>query len=604
MSKSGNLAALGAILNSSDPPTVYYAEDPPYLPRILIFYWPVQAVGSLASTSRIRTTILSAAGFKSFGAFQVSPSSAYYSAVHKLPEDKQRDDVYRGIAFSLCRYFSEIPVEVKNAITDECPQLGAALKWGQGHAAHITCRLSKVTNVEDIVESLKPFSKELKARPPSPIAPVKPLSSIRKTRPSILPQEMPQHTPSRFGQFMTPSKRIPSGSRRTPSYSTPGGTKSTPAQKKHNMEQLESLRFKMCEFVDTEDRYASRLQELIELVETQSRTAKSLSAKSSSRGEKVVNAMLQFPALLDQIRELNLSFLDDVEASLQASEEPAMAFLESSQPETALKDPIGAYSFAKVLLTHFPKFPVPYREYLDLHSQISSNLDQFLKETNPASIQQAPSLLMEPAQRISRYGLYIDTMIPHLPSTATVAARTFEKARKIIAEICEMEPAASTILDGLRIEHESRRRPLSPTKLLSSLTGRTPSVREAPSLTNRETPRLLPSLSRSFSRKTRRRPGLPLSEQDIDQVSNITNENSRPNSNGSGSEFGSIRGKRPGTAGSARSLFGMKSSPDIGAVADADQYKQKIAKLEDDNYKLLQENAELKRRLRECACGK
>jgi hypothetical protein len=243
MSKSGNLAALGPVLSSADTPIVYYAEDPPYLPRILIFYWPVQAVGSLASTSRIRTTILSAAGFKSYGAFQVSPSSAYYSAVHKLPEEKQRDDIYRGIAFSLCRYFSEVPVEVKNAITDEHPHLGAALKWGQGHAAQITARANRVTNVDDIIESLRPFSKELKARPSSPVAPAKPLSSIRKTRPSFLPQEMPQHTPSRFGQFMTPSKRIPSGNKRTPSYSTPGGIKNTPSQKKQNMEQLESLRF-------------------------------------------------------------------------------------------------------------------------------------------------------------------------------------------------------------------------------------------------------------------------------------------------------------------------------------------------------------------------
>lgn len=606
MSKSGNLAALGPVLSSAELPIVYYAEDPPYLPRILIFYWPVQAIGSLASTSRIRTTILSAAGFKSYGAFQVSPSSAYYSAVHKLPEDKQRDDICRGIAFSLCRYFSEVPVEVKNAITDEQPQL-PALRWGQGHAAHITARANRVTNVDDIIESLRPFSKELKARPSSPTAPVKPLSSIRKTRPSFLPQEMPQHTPSRFGQLMTPSKRIPSGKQRTPSYSTPGGLKSTPAQKKQKMEQLESLRFKMCEFVDTEDRYASRLQELIEIVETQSRTAKSLRSKSSSRGQKVVNAMLHFPALLDQIRELNLAFLDDIEACLQVSENSAMTFLESPQSESTLKDPIGAYSFAKVLLTHFPKFPVPYREYLDLHSQISSNLDQFLKETNPSSIQQAPSLLMEPAQRISRYGLYIDTMLPLLPATATVATRTFEKARKIIAEICEMEPAASTILDGLRIEHETRRRPLSPTKLLSNLAGmagRTPSVREAPSLTNRDTPKLLPSLSRSFSRKTKT---LPLTELGVDQISNITNENSRPNSNGSSYNSSSTRSRRPGTASSARSLFGLKSSPveEKGLQGlEGDQYKQKIAQLEDDNYKLLQENAELKRRLRECSCAK
>src|SRR5271156_5071260 len=219
MSKSGNLAALAAIFNPGDLPLLYFAEDPPYLPRILIFYWPVQAIGgSVASTSRIRTTILSAAGFKSFAAFSVSPSSAYYSAVHKLPDDKQRDDVYRGIAFSLCRYFSEVPTEVKNAINEENVHYGMGLKWGQTHAAEITCRLSRVVNAEEVIDSLRPFQKD---RPSSPPTPVRPLTSIRKTRPSFLPQEV-NPSNSRFGQFNTPSRRIPSGqARRTPSSSTP-----------------------------------------------------------------------------------------------------------------------------------------------------------------------------------------------------------------------------------------------------------------------------------------------------------------------------------------------------------------------------------------------
>jgi hypothetical protein len=139
------------------------------------------------------------------------------------------------------------------------------------------------------------------------------------------------------------------------------------------------------------------------------------------------------------------------------------------------------------------------------------------------------------------------------------------------------------------------------------MAGRTPSVREAPSLTNRDTPRLLPSLTRSFSRKNSSRKVLPLTEQDVDQITNITNENNRPYSNGSSYNSSSIRSRRPGTASSARSLFGLKSSPieEKGLQGlEADQYKQKIAQLEDDNYKLLQENAELKLRLRECACAK
>jgi hypothetical protein len=665
MSKSGNLAALSAILNPADTPTIYYAEDAPYLPRILVFYFPVQAVGSLSSTSRIRTTILSAAGFKSYGAFSVAPNSSYYSAVHKLPEDKQRDDVYRGIAFALCRYFSEVPPEVKNAIDEEYAHHGIVMKWGQTHAAQVACRMTKVINTEEIIEALRPFSKE---RPPNPPTPVRPLASIRKTRPSFLPAESGSNGPSRMSHAFTPSKRITSASsKRSPSISTPSGRKASGTlDSKHSVQQLESLRFKMCEFVDTEDRYITRLQELIDLVINQGRTPKSLSSKfSTSRNQKAMTAMLQFPALLDQIKDLNLAFLDDIETTLHNSEDAALTFLDSASDNPQLlqaaKDPMGILSFAKVLLAHFPKFPVPYREYLDLHSQISSNLDNFLKE-GTTSIQQAPSLLMEPAQRISRYGLYIDTMLPHIPTNFTVAIRTLEKARKIIAEICEMEPAASTILDSLRIEHESKRKALSPTKLLSGLTRSNGTIREAPALTgslkDRDGPRLFHSLGRSLSRRQKpSRPGLStiLAEQDPDQVTNARprNDENRPLTSSSGLSFGSV--KRPPTSSSGISATNRsaasaspgpnapggllsskklrvrtapnparstrspedrvpplaKSPTNVASPFHADseqddgaaQYKARLMQVEEENYKLLQENAELKRMIRECKCG-
>lgn len=640
MSKSGNLAALSAVLNPSDVPTIYYAEDPPYLPRILIFYSPVQAVGSLSTTSRIRTTILSAAGFKSFGAFSVAPNSSYYSAVQKLPEDRQRDDVCRGIAFALCRYFSEVPTEVKNAIAEENHQDGLGLKWGQSHAAQVTCRMSKVLNTDEILDALRPFSKD---RPTSPISPVKPLASIRKTRPSFLPADAANSSSTRFAHTGTPGRRVPSGkSTRSTSTSTPGPRNAgAMAAPKHSLDQLESLRFKMCEFVDTEDRYITRLQDLIDLVTSQGRTPKSLTSKfSSSRNQKAVNAMIQFPSLLDQIKDVNLAFLDDIETALQNSEDAALTFLEAAQSNPTLfqnaKDPMGIYTFAKVLLAHFPKFPMPYREYLDLHAQISSNLSQYLKE-GTTSVQQAPSLLMEPAQRISRYGLYIDTMLPHVPTHFTAAVRALEKARKIIAEICEMEPAASTILDSLRIEHEFRKGALSPTKLLSGLTRSNGTVREAPALTgstrDRDKPRFFPSLGRSLSRRPKNtRPGLAgiLSEQDPDQASNTNNstfqistrsDENRPLTGSSGFSFRSTSNKRPQTAGSGRSvpspgpnlpiLHPSKSnhSPEDSTsratdkYRTIDEYKVALMKAEDENYKLLQQNADLKRQIRECKCG-
>ena len=655
MSKSGNLAALSAILHAPETPTIYYAEDPPYLPRILVFYWPVQAVGSLASTSRIKTTILSAAGFKSFPPFSIAPSSSYYSAVHKLPDDKQRDDVSRGIAFALFRYFSEVPAEVKNAIMEESLQGGAGLKWGQTHAAQVTCRMNKVINTDEVLQALKAFSKDRPATPPIVSSPARPVASIRKTRPSFLPADN-GHGGSRYGQTMTPGRRIPSsGARRTPSSSTPTTRKTgpTPVQKQ-TAEQLESLRFKMCEFVDTEDRYIVRVQELIDMIALQGRTPKSLSSKfSNASKQKTVDAMSSFPSLLDQIKDLNVSFLDDIEAVLQSTEDSALAFLDSAgpqvEPSQLVKDPIGVYAFSKVMLNHFPKLTMPYREYLDLHSIISSNLDQYLKD-GTTSIQKAPSLLMEPAQRISRYGLYIDTMLPHIPQTSTMAIRTLEKSRKIINEICEMEPAASAILDSLRIEHESRRRAYSPTKLLSSLTRTNGSVREAPalsgSLNDRQGPKLFHSIGRSLSRKnTKSRPGLRdiLSEQDPANINNaqpqfqVRNDENRPFTSSSGNSYSSFS-KRPTTASSAASGRSTQklalesipslpptpsdklaqSSPTMPAVRESEappaavaptakmatleHYKAALMRVEEENYKLLQENADLKRQIRECKC--
>ena len=598
MSKSGNLAALAAILEATDSPTLYYAEDPPYLPRVLVFYWPVQTVGSTSAASRIRTTVLSAAGFKSFGAFQVSPSSSYYSAVHKLPEDKQRDEVSRGLAFSLFRYFSELSPAVKTAITDEHVQHGIGLKWGQTHAAQIACRLGKVHNPHEVVEALRPFAK----RPAAPQSPqdvrnIVPQTSIRKTRPSFLPPDASSGSIPNLGQF-TPSRRTPLPERRrTPSRTMATPRKSPPVeQKPQTAAQMEALRFQMCEFVDTEDRYISKLQDLTQLVVTQGRTPKSLGSRfQSSKDQDSINAMIQFPSLLDEILELNAAFLDDVRDILDKTDESAMACFGPGIDVSHMKDPLGSLSFAKALLNHFPKFLVPYREYLDVHSKISSNLSNYLKE-GTFSIQQAPSLLMEPAQRISRYSLYIDAMTPNLGPTSSLTAKTLDKARKIIAEICDMEPAASTILDSLRIEHEDTRsyRPLSPQKLFNGLRSNGTIKEAAPVTLKESTPRLMPSMSsmsRSFSRKAKTMPSPPKLHLGERSINRAPDENSRPSTRGS-----DAFSKGSGRPGTGSSLLSVEERPSSREHALKQLYQGKIEILE-------QENAELKRALRECRCG-
>ena len=249
-----------------------------------------------------------------------------------------------------------------------------------------------------------------------------------------------------------------------------------------------------------------------------------------------------------------MTFLDEVRDVLDKTDESAMACFASAGTDTnQSKDPLGAHAFAKVLLNHFPKFLVPYREYLDVHSRISSNLSHYLKE-GTYSVQQVPSLLMEPAQRISRYSLYIDSMTPNLGLTASITAKTFERARRIIAEICDMEPAASTILDSLRIEHEDTRgyRPLSPQKLLNLSGLRSGGViREAAPVGQlKDTPKMIPSLGRNFSRKTKTT--TPAKVHLGERAVNRGDENVRPSTSES-EGYSSSKGSRPNTGSSATS---------------------------------------------------
>ena len=514
MSKSGNLAALTPIFQFPDTPILFYGEEPPYLPRVLVLYWSMPALGSMSTTSRIRITILTAAGFVSFPPFQLSPSSAYYQAVHKLPEEKQRDEVIRGVAFSLLKYFGQLSPQVKNGLIEENFTSGFGVKaFGQQHAADIASRLNRVANPREVLDALRGFVKEITSTQQNALAPS---ASIRKTRPSILPPENGANgglNIQKGGNFKR--GRIPSG--RIPSYSQ--SAKLTPRiaeEPQHpTTEQKEALRYKMCEFVDTEERYISKLHELAQAITDDARD-KSY-GKNSMKSSKSPAVMFQFPGLVDHLSEINTAFLEDLQELLEKTEESALANIGGStfSTSTGLKDEVGAHAFSKLLLHHFPNFLRCYREYLDIQPEYSAYLrpNPDFQGQDASSLQRLRSMCMEPVQRISRYSLLIDAMTQEIPASTNPSptARNFAKARDIIADICAMEPSAAAILASLRIQHESETsfRTLSPTKLLQTIkAGGKGTIKEAAPVKLKEDkePKLLPSLgsiSRSMSKKSR-----------------------------------------------------------------------------------------------------
>ena len=73
-----------------------------------------QAAAAASNTSRIQVHVYTPAGFESYTRLSVSPNSPFYDAVTALPREEQGDEVCRGIAYALAKYFGnpipEVPI--------------------------------------------------------------------------------------------------------------------------------------------------------------------------------------------------------------------------------------------------------------------------------------------------------------------------------------------------------------------------------------------------------------------------------------------------------------------------------------------------------------
>jgi hypothetical protein len=145
---------------SPDVVSLFYIVDD-LLARspILIFYGPSATPTTATNNSRIQAHIFSPAGFQSYPRLTISPSSPLYTVVNCLPREEQGDEICRGLAYSLFKYFSELPVNVKqqweslpSAVRDlhSAPTL-----FSDAHAALIAQRMVKVENVTEVIQDLR-----------------------------------------------------------------------------------------------------------------------------------------------------------------------------------------------------------------------------------------------------------------------------------------------------------------------------------------------------------------------------------------------------------------------------------------------------------------
>lgn len=452
---------------SSNVVSLYYTKDAllENLP-VLIFYGPATTGNSTQNGSRVQAHIYSLAGFQSFPRLTISPSSPLYAAVSHLPEDKQGDQVCRGLAVSLLKYYAgmsdALKASLKELVAHRRPNRAPPAMFDEMHAGEVASRMMKVDDAEETINSI---TSALMAQsiswldmdvvlPPRTIRRVMASEGLENI-PSFGEDGLPLFNYGEYDSFInllgSPTFLPTSKLRRAPSRPT-AHSKSRSLLK----EQKISLRREMNELVDTEERYLGKLHDLINCIAVVFR--RRLESEGSTGGgssSKIVDRL--FPTNLSTILELNRSFYNDIQEVLQRTENEAIRDIEethdfpSGLPVTMARkrDPTGIAAFAKELLKWFPKFTSPYQEFMRASTAFPSilieyfqdNNTNFSKLANEIGEQRLRSALIEPVQRLPRYSLLIDNMVNLLPASHPGLASLL-KARDVITDICALDTSS------------------------------------------------------------------------------------------------------------------------------------------------------------------
>ncbi|KAJ5120627.1 uncharacterized protein N7515_010015 [Penicillium bovifimosum] len=443
--------------------SLYHVVDS-CLASIFVFYGAVSTANATVSSSRIQAHIFTPAGFHSYPRITVSPAAPVYAAVNHLPREKQGDEVCRGLAVSMLRYFAELSDPVKrhlNGVARTGRPGGRVPKmFDEMHAADLANRMIKVDDPSEIIYDLRSAYQERKV-PWIDIDVVLPAGTINaSTRRESAGSDIDESQNPQYGPYtpliealgdpmFLPTSRL----KRAPSQPT-----NVSKSRLFARSQKEALRLTMCELVDTEERYVAKLYSLVHEVAEEFRQKALAKGPSSNSPDEAALAAL-FPPCLNEILELNLGFLDDIRQVLDETEKDAIADIGQDTELPSLRrgvprdrtDPLGALAFAKALYQWLPQFSQPYGDYMRAHTGFTQTLNLFMRDKSSSfskrvyetGEQRLRSLLMEPVQRLPRYSLLIDTMTSNLPLVHP-AVRILLKARDIVKDICALENNSPT----------------------------------------------------------------------------------------------------------------------------------------------------------------
>ncbi|PSS02198.1 hypothetical protein BD289DRAFT_273156 [Coniella lustricola] len=441
--------------------TLYHTTDPLLgnLP-VLVFHGPSTTANYTQNSSRIQIHLFTPAGFQSFPRITVSPSSPFYSVVSRLPREFQGDEVCRGLAFGLFKYFTELPEAARSLLKKQYasaaghrPSSSPAL-FGEQHAADLAKSMAKSETTADVLALI---SGALQTQhmsnvdidlvlPPGSIIPLNnaELEEVPEDDDDLLDPTLRQYggySPlvRLWGEpVFLPTAKL----RRAPSKPT-----SLNRGKSFSKNQKEELQAKLMELVETEERYVAKLDELVNVIGQEFRqSARSRVPESNSPSEKEVDQL--FPRSADRILDLNAAFMHELRNALDATdEEPARDADGFVRPGTSArnKDPSGALSVARLFLDWFPRFTDSYQDYIRASQNFPQLLNGFLdtqssfrQRVAQKGEQTIRSILIEPVQRLPRYSLLIDQIVGCLPITHP-ALQLMLRARDIIANICSMD---------------------------------------------------------------------------------------------------------------------------------------------------------------------
>ena len=449
---------------SAEHLTLYYANDPliGHLP-VVVFHGPSTTANFTLNSSRIQVHVYSAAGFQSFPRITISPNSPFYGVVAHLPREFQGDEICRGLAFGLFKYFTELPDAVKNHLKNQYPTRGrrpgsAPTLFGEQHAADLAKSMVQGENAAGTIRTLESALQTQHISnvdvdlvlPPGSVIPLRPedLEEVPEDEDDILDPTLRQYgmynpLVKLFGEpVFLPTSKL----RRAPSKPS-----SLNRSKSFSKDQKVELRLKLGELVDTEERYVLKISELVKHIADDFRqNARDRSTTSTSPSEEDLERL--FPRSADQILQVNAAFMQEMRRVMDESEEEALRDIDSPFPAAPRsaglgrpKDPSGALAMARVFLEWFPKFTDCYQDYIRASQHFPQLLNSFLDQQSSfhqrvaqKGEQAIRSILIEPVQRLPRYSLLIDQIVACLPITHP-ALQLMLRARDIITNICSMD---------------------------------------------------------------------------------------------------------------------------------------------------------------------